>query len=100
MQAFVGDEPRNEFLEKVYLGRRLIHVLSIFTYSLADVELTYDSRTGGFSVQGGYIIEETYSTLTVQSNGGYTYVVTRHPGGVYETDSWWSWVSVYKYRLN
>ncbi len=39
MQGFEGNEPRIEILQKVYIGRRF--------HLFADVELTYDSRTGG-----------------------------------------------------
>lgn len=39
MAGFEGDEPNNDFIEKLEIGIRFWNILS------ADVILTYDSRT-------------------------------------------------------
>lgn len=76
------DEPYNDFLEEVKIGTTCIH-------RYADVIVSFDSRTGDFNAKLGYIVDrtpqritrETTTTLTVQSDRGYRYVVNRKPGG-------------------
>lgn len=88
------DEPYNDFLEEVKIGTECIH-------RHADVIVSFDSRTGDFNEELGYIVDRTPSritkgektTLTVRSNGGHRYVVIRKPGGDYEAQSWFTWVT-------
>ena len=42
MNPYQPNDPRNNFLEEVYLGKRFWHLFH-------DVKLTYDSRNGGES---------------------------------------------------
>ena len=103
---FEPEEPINNFVETVYLGR--------LCFPRADVILTYNSASGsmldfclilnfpfgpsfqmylgfiwmllGFAVQNGRISEKTAqhgisTTLTIVSNGGHWFNVTRRRGG-------------------
>jgi len=88
---FEPEEPINNSVETVYLGR-------LFS-PRADVTLTYNSASGRFAVQNGRISEKTTqhgisTTLTIVSNGGRRFNVTRRRGGVYLNNLWWTWIAV------
>lgn len=89
MSGYQGNEPFNDFIETVQIG---IHFWNIFS---PDVILTYDSKTRSFNVKYGKILhtkdESGTITLTVKSNGGSKYIITRKKG-VYSAYSWWTWL--------
>lgn len=91
MTGVQKDDPYNEFVEEVRIGT---------TCRSAAVTLIFDSRSGDFNARNGRIINKTPqrinrstpTTLTVESNGGSTYVVSRHPRGDYKAETMWTWV--------
>lgn len=90
MNPYQPNDPRNNFLEEVYLGKRFWHLFH-------DVKLTYDSRNGGYRVESGSITNRQtshgFTVLTIVSNSNNVYSVTRQRGGGYKADSQ-SWISV------
>lgn len=96
MSAYQTNEPYLDFVERAGLGRRF--------HFFPDVILTYDSRSGSYDVENGTIVETSSelgqsTTLTVESDNGYQFTVTRGTGGVYYTDSLWTWVAVTRYYI-
>lgn len=95
MSGTEKDEPYNDVIEEVYIGTN-------YCGHRLDVIVTFDSRTGGFDAEFGYIVGRipqritrgTTTTLTVLSNRGNHYVINRKPGGVYEALSWFTWIDV------
>lgn len=93
MSGYQENEPFNDFIETVNIGIRFWNIFS------PDVILTYDSRTRSFNVKYGKILVEKDNnlgniTLTVESNGGSMYIITREKGvySAYETKGWRIWL--------
>jgi len=84
MTGFGTDEPYQNFVEVVDIGT--------WFNSTPDVRLTYTPSSRDFQVQSG-VVKEISTRITVVSDTGSTYTITRHPRGKYEANSWFTWVS-------
>lgn len=80
MSGFEGTEPSSE--EVVDIGT---------TLHSRDLQLIFNPRTGEFRVVDGEM-ENKSLRITVKSDSGSTYTITRKQGGVYENNSWFTWV--------
>lgn len=95
MSLFETKEPQLNIFEKAHLKR-------LFHFS-PEVTVTYD--TGRYGVENGAIVNRTTvpgisTTLTVVSNNGCQFKVTRERGGVYYTDSVLTRVDVERFLRN
>jgi len=101
MALYGPDDPTNDFLEEVRLGRR-------FPLCCSNVMLEYDSSTGDFRALNGRIIRKTPqrtqtntpTELTVKAKGGCEFHITRDPGGEYQVDDCCTWIKVEKRYKN
>lgn len=92
---FQPKEPKFDFLEKARIWK-LLHITPLAT-------ITYDTRSGKYDVENGVIVDKTSvpgksTTLTVISNNGHRFTVTRERGKVlgYSTEERRTWVTVEK----
>lgn len=88
MACFQPREPKNLFVETVQIGRNFVHH--------KDVTLYYDSRgRGEFSAQGGDIRHIQRHgrdrRLTIETNTGHRFDITRHRGGGYHLNTGGFW---------
>lgn len=82
MAAFQGEEPYNHAEEVVDV--------SASYFGSPGLTITYNPTTGGFRARNGRIKK---ISITVESQTGETFTITRHPNGVYQGDSWWTQVT-------
>lgn len=88
---FQPKEPKFGFLEKARLWK-LLRITPLAT-------VTYDTRSGKYNVENGRKVHQTSvpgksTTLTVISDDGHQFTVTRERGKGYSTEERLTWVTV------